>query len=83
MQNNDQQAIIECMWTLDERCVGRAIRHQDTLTAWGLKNVKLSVITTNQQSQRPCEATNEEFETNCRTAETRTKIAETYKQNHE
>ena len=39
MQNNDQQAIIECMWILDQRCVGRVIRHQDTLTARRLKNV--------------------------------------------
>ena len=67
MQNNDQQTIIECMWTLDQRCVGRAIRHQDTLTARGLKSVKLSARTINQQSQRQCEAINEEFETNCRT----------------
>jgi len=67
MQNNDQQTIIECMWTMDQRCVGRAIRHQDTLTARGLKSVKLSARTINQQSQRQCEAINEEFETNCRT----------------
>lgn len=67
MQNNDQQTIIECMWTLDQRCVGRAIRHQDTLTARGLKNVELSARTTNQQLQRQCEPMNEEFETNCRT----------------
>ena len=67
MQNNNQQTIIECMWTLDQRCVGRAIRHQDTLTARGLKSVKLSARTINQQSQRQCEAINEEFETNCRT----------------
>ncbi len=67
MQNNDQQTIIECMWTMDQRCVGRAIRHQDTLTARGLKSVKLSTRTTNQQSQRQCDAINEEFETNCKT----------------
>jgi len=67
IQNNDQQVIIECMWTLDQRCVGRAIRHQDTLTARGLKNVTLSVRTTNQKTHKQCEAMNEELETNCRT----------------
>ena len=67
MQKNDQQAIIECMWTSDLRCVGRAIRHKNILTARGMKNVTLSVRTTNQQSHRQCEATNEELETNCRT----------------
>jgi len=65
MQKNDQQAIIECMWTLDLRCVGRAIRHKNILTAQGMKNVTLSVRTTNQHRQ--CDATNEELETNCRT----------------
>ena len=49
------------MWTPDQRCVGRAIRHQDTR---GLKNVTLSVRTTNQRSHRQYEVINEELETN-------------------
>ena len=39
MQNNNQQAIIECMWTLDLRCVERTFRYKSILTARRMKHV--------------------------------------------
>ena len=55
------------MWTPNQRCVGRAVRHDDILTAQGLKNVSLSVRTTNKRTQRQGQEANEELEMSCRT----------------
>ena len=55
------------MWTPNQRCVGRAVRHDDILTAQGLKNVSLSVRTTNKRTQRQGQEANEDLEMSCRT----------------